>query len=246
VCAPRFDQRLRQGEDPRSGSHTTPPQKHFASCDDLLAAVSTTDFAAMKDTWRQIRRSRDQVGGRLVSVLDVAIRFAHDHPARYRLLFNSPELASREGPLRLAAEGALNEFTAIIEEEQAAGSLPPAPSNHLAVVLFATVHGLIDADAAVRGPVAQLVPAVQRQEDSEDVHLTERAVDAGRQPDSSAPWTGPDVKVDPRSDACRDGVHAAVISHGHGCGPNGDGRRRRGEPVTPAHPCASRRTTVLV
>jgi AcrR family transcriptional regulator len=126
------------------------PYKHFASRDDLLAAVATNDFAALTETWRQIRGSRDGSADRLVRVLDVAIRFAQDHPARYRLLFNSPEIAVREGPLRLAAEGALDEFTAIIEDEQAAGSLPPAPSNHLAVVLFATVHGLIDADASGR------------------------------------------------------------------------------------------------
>jgi AcrR family transcriptional regulator len=126
------------------------PYKHFASRDDLLAAVATADFAAMADEWRKIRTSPDESPDRLVRVLDVAIRFAQDHPARYRLLFNSPELATREGPLKVAATDALKEFTALVEEQQAAGLLPAAPPNHLAIVLFATAHGLIDADASGR------------------------------------------------------------------------------------------------
>jgi AcrR family transcriptional regulator len=71
------------------------PYKHFASRDDLLAAVATADFAALTETWGQIRRARDGSADRLVRVLDVAIRLAQDHPARYRLLFNSPGLAAR-------------------------------------------------------------------------------------------------------------------------------------------------------
>jgi AcrR family transcriptional regulator len=126
------------------------PYKHFASRDELLAAVATADFEAMAAQWREIRTSSDESPDRLVRVLDVAIRFADEHPARYRLLFNRPDLAAREGPLKLAATDALNEFTALVEEQQAAGILPAARPNHLAVVLFATAHGLIDADASGR------------------------------------------------------------------------------------------------
>ena len=126
------------------------PYKHFASRDDLLAAVATADFVALSATWRAIRTSQDESVDRLVTVLDAAVRFARDHPARYWLLFNSPDLATREGPLKVAAVEALDEFTALVEELQAARMLPAAPPNHLAMVLFATVHGLIDADASGR------------------------------------------------------------------------------------------------
>lgn len=126
------------------------PYKHFASRDDLLAAVAAADFDSMADQWRRIRSSPAESADRLVDALGVAIRFARDHPARYRLLFNSPHLAHREGPLKTAAEAALSEFTALVEPTPAAGVLADAPPVHLAIVLFATAHGLIDADASGR------------------------------------------------------------------------------------------------
>jgi AcrR family transcriptional regulator len=126
------------------------PYKHFASRDDLLAAVATADFAAMTRAWRQIRSAGDDGADRLVAALDVAVRFAGEHPARYRLLFNSPDLAAREGPLQAAATEALDEFASIVADVQEAGDLPAAPPDHLAVLLFAAVHGLIDADASGR------------------------------------------------------------------------------------------------
>lgn len=126
------------------------PYKHFASRDDLLAAVAAADFDAMADQWRRLRGSRAEAADRLIDALRIAIRFAEQHPARYRLLFNSPHLAQRERPLE-AATAALGEFSALVELTQAAaGVLPDAPPVHLAVVLFATAHGLIDADASGR------------------------------------------------------------------------------------------------
>ncbi|MFD4636950.1 TetR/AcrR family transcriptional regulator [Lentzea sp. NPDC058436] len=126
------------------------PYKHFPSRDDLLAAVAAADFDAMAAEWVRIRTSPSTPAERLANALDVLVKFGREHPARYGLLFNSPELAGREGPLRFAAEEALDQFAAIIEDQQNTGDLPAAPADHLAVLLAATAHGLINADAGGR------------------------------------------------------------------------------------------------
>lgn len=126
------------------------PYKHFASRDDLLAAVATADFATIAGAWRQIRGSAEDPVKRLLAALDVVVRFSREHPARYRLLFNSPAIAALGGRLGEAADEALAEFAGIVEDGQAAGAFPAATSSDLAVLLFATAHGLIDADASGR------------------------------------------------------------------------------------------------
>jgi AcrR family transcriptional regulator len=126
------------------------PYKHFANRDDLLAAVAIADFATMARAWREIRESRPGGADSVLRALHVAAGFAADHPARYRLLFDSPDLAVSHGPLQEAAAQALAQFAGVVEDAQTAGALPAAPSDHLAVLLFATVHGLIDADASGR------------------------------------------------------------------------------------------------
>jgi AcrR family transcriptional regulator len=126
------------------------PYKHFASRDDLLAAVATTDFRTIADAWRQMRKSIQEPSQCLLGALDTMICFSQEHPARYRLLFNSPAIAARGGPLASAADEALGVFAAIVEDGQAAGVFPVVPSDNLAVLIFATAHGLIDADASGR------------------------------------------------------------------------------------------------
>ena len=126
------------------------PYKHFASRDDLLAGVAAADFTQLANAWTRIRRSRRVPANRLLGAFDVVIRFSQEHPARYRLLFGTPAIAARGGALSVAAQSALEEFTAIVEDCQTAGVLPSAPGKNLAIVVFATAHGLIEADATGR------------------------------------------------------------------------------------------------
>ncbi|MEV6350908.1 TetR/AcrR family transcriptional regulator [Actinoplanes sp. NPDC051851] len=126
------------------------PYKHFVNRDDLLAAVAATDFRALAEGWQRIRASGQEPNQRLLAALDAVIEFSQAHPARYRLLFNSPAIAVRGGPLTAAAEEALGVFAGIVEDSQAAGTLPDTPSDNLAILIFATAHGLIDADASGR------------------------------------------------------------------------------------------------
>jgi AcrR family transcriptional regulator len=50
------------------------PYKHFVSCDDLLAAVATSDFRAVADAWKRVRKSVRKPYQRLLDALDVVMR----------------------------------------------------------------------------------------------------------------------------------------------------------------------------
>lgn len=126
------------------------PYKHFRNRDDLLAAVAAADFDAIAATWGRIRVSQQEPLVRLLQTLAEMIDFSARHPARYRLLFNNPSIAAMGGPLTDAAHRALAEFALNVEACQEAGVLPAAPSRTLAVIIFATMHGLVEADASGR------------------------------------------------------------------------------------------------
>ncbi|MEU6129875.1 TetR/AcrR family transcriptional regulator [Saccharopolyspora sp. NPDC047091] len=126
------------------------PYKHFTSRDDLLAAVAAADFTAITESWTTIRESSPVPVESLLDALDVVIRFSQDHPARYRLLFGTPDVAAQGGDLGDAAETALRVFSDIVAGCQQAGALPPSSSHNLGIIIFAATHGLIDADASGR------------------------------------------------------------------------------------------------
>ena len=123
------------------------PYKHFASRDALLAGVAAADLTALTDVWEQIRTAPEEPIARLLGALDVVICYSQAHPARYRLLFGSPDIAAVGGPLTVAGNRAMGVFAAIVEDCQTAGALPASPGNKLAIILFAAMHGLVNADS---------------------------------------------------------------------------------------------------
>ncbi len=125
------------------------PYRHFASRTALLAAVAAADFRDLHEDFREIRRSRANPRNKLIKALTIGADLGRDHPARYDLLFNSPEVSAEGGELAAAENGAFTEFVAIVEECQRSGTLPEAPTPVLAHLIFATMHGLTA--AASRG-----------------------------------------------------------------------------------------------
>lgn len=126
------------------------PYKHFSGRDGLLAAVAERDFATLTDRWRIIRDAEGDPRERLLDALDVVVAFSREHGARYRLLFGTPDVAAASDAIDTAAETALRVFSDIVAEAQRTGALPATPSHNFGILLFATVHGLIDADASGR------------------------------------------------------------------------------------------------
>ena len=78
-----------------------------------------------------------------MKALNAVVDFSVEHPARYRLLFNDPVIAAQKGDLEKSALASFAEFIVIVQECQAAQSLPDTPGTTLAGMLFATMHGLI-------------------------------------------------------------------------------------------------------
>ena len=133
-----------------SGISHNAPYKHFKNRDALLAAVATRDFVMLAEAFKTVRKSSAKPAAKLRKALKVVVDFSLQHPARYRLLFNDPAIAAQKGQLEKTAFAAFGEFTVIVQECQAAQSLPDGPQATLAGLLFATMHGLIALEASGR------------------------------------------------------------------------------------------------
>jgi len=123
------------------------PYKHFKNRDALLAAVAATDFTQLGCTFVAIHHANAAPTKKLKDALEVVIDYSIQHPARYRLMFSDSGTATEGGVLEQSAAVAFGAFIAIIEECQMARQLPDIPTNQLAGLLFATLHGLIAFEA---------------------------------------------------------------------------------------------------
>lgn len=134
----------------RVGVSHNAPYKHFESRRSLLCAVARQDVAAIWTRWRQLLDVEKDPIDRILDALDVVIAFSQEHPARYRLLFGMPDALAADDTLTEAIEGALGTFAQIVRSARTAGRLPDTSSHDLAILLFASTHGLIDAQAGGR------------------------------------------------------------------------------------------------
>lgn len=127
------------------------PYRHFADRAALLAAVAELDFEALTGAFTSIDRSGRKPLAKVKSVLDAFVVYGETYPARYRLLFSDPHIASRGGTLEAAALRSFSAFAKIIAAAQASGDISAAiPTAKLTGLVFATVHGLLDLQAGGR------------------------------------------------------------------------------------------------
>jgi AcrR family transcriptional regulator len=126
------------------------PYKHFRSRDALLAAVAAQDFRTFRSVFEAAGQMEKPPLMRLIAALDDVVAFAERHRGRYRLLLSNPSVALENGELQAAADDAFNAFTPLVASCQRVGDLPGAPSGVLAGIIFATMHGLIDAQSSGR------------------------------------------------------------------------------------------------
>ena len=104
----------------------------------------------LAEAFKAVAKSSAKPAAKLMKALKVVVDLSVEHPARYRLLFNDPAIAAQTGELEKTAFAAFAEFTVIVQECQAARSLPDVPTTTLAGLLFATMHGLIALEASGR------------------------------------------------------------------------------------------------
>ncbi|HEY0450618.1 TetR/AcrR family transcriptional regulator [Actinophytocola sp.] len=122
------------------------PYKHFASKEQLLAAVAAAELerrgAELVATAKR-RRSPEAV---LRATLHHYISWALDRPARFRLVFGQWNVESEE--LTKAAHAAQTGLVDLVAATQSAGALPAGDPVRLASLLRATAHGAADLAAA--------------------------------------------------------------------------------------------------
>src|SRR5581483_2004496 len=130
----------------RAGVSHNAPYKHFASKQDLLAAVASRELdrqsramAAAKDRGRPVEAIRRLMHG--------YIRWARAYPQRFRLTFGPWSRGSEE--LAETAARSRAGLIAIARSAQQAGQLPGGNPERIAYLILSLAHGA--ADLAIAG-----------------------------------------------------------------------------------------------
>jgi AcrR family transcriptional regulator len=126
----------------QAGVSQAAPYRHFTGKEALLAAVAAESFLALKDACdAAIRADPGDAFHRLEVVAVCYVRFAVDHPARYRLMW-APTPRGRDHPVLAEAARATGE--PLLAALQAC--LPPGEGGEPAVqrlfVLWSLLHGI--------------------------------------------------------------------------------------------------------
>lgn len=120
------------------------PYRHFADRSALLAGVAERDMRRFTAEFEAIEQQSLPPIDKVKAVLTAFAVYGDRHPARYRLLFSDPGIASRGGTLEDAAMTTFLTFGRIVHAAQEAGDLPPVPTPTLTGLIYATMHGLLD------------------------------------------------------------------------------------------------------
>lgn len=126
-----------------AGVSQTAPYRHFADRRQLVAAVAADGFRRMREAMLDAARSVEGPEG-FRQIAFAYVRFAHAHPAEYRVMFG-PEVARHaEFPdLRAESHGVLGFVGEGIRGLQAAGLVGPGDPAIMAVALWSMLHGLV-------------------------------------------------------------------------------------------------------
>lgn len=126
-----------------TGVSQTAPYRHFADKDALLAAVAEAGFRALAEATSRAERAEGSGPSSKLQAIGVAyVRFAVDHPARYRLMFG-PVVQGRSHPeLRAAAQAAWSVLNSAVVSCQRLGQVRMGEPRALTLVLWSQLHGL--------------------------------------------------------------------------------------------------------
>jgi AcrR family transcriptional regulator len=126
-----------------AGVSQAAPYRHFASRRELVGAVAEDGFRRLKKTMLE------HVGGKggrdaLKGVAAAYVAFGMKNPAQYRIMFG-PELATTADlpSLRATSRDVLGFVAEGVRGLQSAGLVGKGDAASIAVVLWATLHGLV-------------------------------------------------------------------------------------------------------
>ncbi|HEV2270072.1 MAG TPA: TetR/AcrR family transcriptional regulator [Steroidobacteraceae bacterium] len=118
---------------------------HFADKSALLAAVATTGFVRLRAALEAAVRNDSDSVDQFLHMGSAYVRFGMDHPALYKLMFASEELAAKHGEypeLQAASDGAFDLLTEMLERMQRRGFLRAGDPEADGLSVWAHVHGL--------------------------------------------------------------------------------------------------------
>ena len=121
------------------------PYRYFKDKDDILAAVRASGFDRFAAALEAAHASGADAGarGRGAAVGDAYVRFALEHPAAYRLMFDLEQPTEADHPdLLRAASRARATLTDYIDSLIRDGVIE-GDANEIALVFWAALHGLI-------------------------------------------------------------------------------------------------------
>jgi AcrR family transcriptional regulator len=117
------------------------PYKHFASKEELLAAVAAAHLRSGQQEMLRVRRSRRPVES-VRLILHGMVRDALAHPEMFRLAYGPWTIDSAE--LGEAASAAMGSLVGLVAAGQADGDLPAGDPERVAAMLRALAHGAVD------------------------------------------------------------------------------------------------------
>jgi AcrR family transcriptional regulator len=125
----------------RAGVSHNAPYKHFASKEQLLAAVASRELARHAEAMTAIRRRTSPIEA-LRAFSHGYIDWARAHPARFKLTFGSWMESNDE--LGEAADRSRDALVALVAAAQAKRQLPLGDPDRLASLFLALAHGAVD------------------------------------------------------------------------------------------------------
>jgi AcrR family transcriptional regulator len=128
----------------RSGVSQAAPYRHFPSKQALIAAVAEEGFGEMLARVRlALDRAPRRAPARLGALGAAYVRFAVDHPARFRVMFGREVAESHGFPgLWSVAQEGFGLLVGEIVAAQKAGVLPGRDPRRAALAAWSAVHGL--------------------------------------------------------------------------------------------------------
>ncbi|MFO0555776.1 MAG: TetR/AcrR family transcriptional regulator [Polyangiaceae bacterium] len=131
------------------------PYRHFATRDELLAAVREEGFARLaREEKRALRRAGTDPKARVRALGEAYVRFAVEEPVLFRLVLSEGEHSKKPQKGAPTESFALLEST--LEEGRVGGALrKDLSSRELALVAWALVHGLASLVSGGRLPAGK-------------------------------------------------------------------------------------------
>ena len=129
----------------RVGVSAAAPYAHFDDKSALLAAIATVGFVRLTAALEGAIRNDSDLADQFLHMGSAYVLFGTDHPALYKLMFASEELAAKHGEypeLQAAGDAAFGSLTAMLERMQRRGFLRLGDPEADGLSVWAHVHGL--------------------------------------------------------------------------------------------------------